>query len=400
MAGAARAGNAMLAQSHFATLLSEIYEAAYDFSLWEKLLRNLAATLGGNGAVLGISGEGRRFSAYVAPLTEPAFLTSYNVYYHKISPLMPRIKALPAGSVATDRMVLPRSEFEKSEIYNDWILPQGLCNKLYTVLSSDPDQRIMIGVHRTQEFDEDQIEVCRLLAPHLQRAMAITLKLRRLEAERGGLAEILDQLDDGVILLDAEVRPLFVNRAAESLFAPGRPFRIASGRLLAIRGADTMRLHQLVASCSGETVAVDAGGRVLLHGPDGSARFPAVVVPTRISMCWLLPYQPVAMLFMKSLPQRTLPAPDYLRGEFGLTTAEAALALEICVGDGLQAAADRRGVSLATARTHLARVFQKTGVGRQAELVRLLMQAGEDGYFPEGLAERAPSRSGVVLTKS
>jgi hypothetical protein len=125
----------MLAQSHFSNLLTGIYDAATDFSRWEDVLRNLTATLGGNGAVLGISGEGKRFSAYVAPLTEPAFLTSYNAYYHKISPLMPRIRALQAGSVATDRMVLPRSEFEKSEIYNDWILPQGLCNKLYTVLS-------------------------------------------------------------------------------------------------------------------------------------------------------------------------------------------------------------------------------------------------------------------------
>jgi hypothetical protein len=76
----------MLAQSHFSNLLTGIYDAATDFSRWEDVLRNLTATLGGNGAVLGIR-EGKRFSAYVAPLTEPAFLTSYNAYYHKISPL-------------------------------------------------------------------------------------------------------------------------------------------------------------------------------------------------------------------------------------------------------------------------------------------------------------------------
>ena len=388
----------MLAQSHFSTLLTGIYDAATDFSLWEGVLRSLAGTMGGNGAVLGISGEGRRFSAYVAPLTEPAFLTSYNAYYHKISPLMPRIRALPAGSVATDRMVLPRSEFEKSEIYNDWILPQGLCNKLYTVLSSDPDQRIMIGVHGTQEFQEDQIEFCRLLAPHLQRAMAISLKLRRLEAERGGFAEILDHLDEGVILLDAEARPLFVNKAAEPLFAPGHPFRLMSGRILALRAADTVRLHQLVASCAVEAIANDAGGQILLHGLNGNAPLPAVIVPTRIRMCWLLPHQPVAMLFVRSPPQRFLPQPEELQARYGLTRAEAALALEICAGDGLQAAAKRRGVSLATARTHLARVFEKTGAGRQAELVRLIMQAGEVGNLSKAPAEPWPPKNGAART--
>ncbi|HWJ18745.1 MAG TPA: helix-turn-helix transcriptional regulator, partial [Geobacterales bacterium] len=369
----------MLAQSQFSTLLSGIYDAATDFSRWEEVLRSLASTLGGNGAVLGISGEGQRFSAYVAPLTEPAFLTSYNAYYHKVSPLMPRIKALPAGSVATDRMVLPRSEFETSEIYNDWILPQGLCNKLYTVLSSDPNQRIMIGVHRTREFHEDQIELCRLLAPHLQRAMAISLKMRLLEGERGGFAEILDHLDQAVILLDAEARPLFVNKAAETLFAPGRAFRLMSGQILALRAADTLRLHQLVASCGGEAIAKNAGGQVLLCGLDGGAPLPAVIIPTRMRICWLLPHQPVAMLFVRSSPQRSLPQPEELRARYGLTHAEAALAVEICAGDGLQAAANRRGVSLATARTHLAHIFQKTGVGRQAELVRLIMQVGEGG---------------------
>ena len=46
---------------------------------------------------------------------------------------------------------------------------------------------------------------------------------------------------------------------------------------------------------------------------------------------------------------------------------------EIIKGDGIQAAADRLGVSLATARTHLRHVFDKTGTQRQAELVGLAM---------------------------
>jgi DNA-binding CsgD family transcriptional regulator len=44
---------------------------------------------------------------------------------------------------------------------------------------------------------------------------------------------------------------------------------------------------------------------------------------------------------------------------------------EIVDGDGLRAAAGRLGDSLATARTHLRQVFEKTGARRQAELVGL-----------------------------
>jgi DNA-binding CsgD family transcriptional regulator len=42
------------------------------------------------------------------------------------------------------------------------------------------------------------------------------------------------------------------------------------------------------------------------------------------------------------------------------------------MGDGIQACADRLGITRATARTHLAHIFRKTGTNRQAELVRLL----------------------------
>jgi DNA-binding CsgD family transcriptional regulator len=66
---------------------------------------------------------------------------------------------------------------------------------------------------------------------------------------------------------------------------------------------------------------------------------------------------------------------QWLREDFGLTRAEAAVAIDVLKADGLQAAAGRLGISLATARTHLAHVFDKTGTRRQAELVRLLLQS-------------------------
>jgi DNA-binding CsgD family transcriptional regulator len=65
---------------------------------------------------------------------------------------------------------------------------------------------------------------------------------------------------------------------------------------------------------------------------------------------------------------------DELRERFGLTRAEAAFALEIIKGDGRKATADRLGITVGTARGHLSKIFDKTGVSRQAELVRLLLQ--------------------------
>ncbi|OWJ57075.1 hypothetical protein BWR60_34395 [Inquilinus limosus] len=81
-----------------------------------------------------------------------------------------------------------------------------------------------------------------------------------------------------------------------------------------------------------------------------------------------------AAIFIVDPGQNPTPAPALLQELFGLTAAEAGLAVEIGRGDGIQAAADRLAISGNTARTHLARIFEKTGTGRQAELVRLLAQ--------------------------
>ena len=86
-------------------------------------------------------------------------------------------------------------------------------------------------------------------------------------------------------------------------------------------------------------------------------------------------YQPAAILFVNDPERDVAIRSEHLRDEFGLTRAEAALALELVPGRGLQVAADRLRITLTTARTHLAHVFEKTGTTQQAELVRLILQS-------------------------
>ena len=62
-----------------------------------------------------------------------------------------------------------------------------------------------------------------------------------------------------------------------------------------------------------------------------------------------------------------------MRRLYGLTQAEAEVAVRVLRGDGLKPIADELSVSLATVKTHLQHVFDKTDTHRQAELVRLLL---------------------------
>lgn len=60
-----------------------------------------------------------------------------------------------------------------------------------------------------------------------------------------------------------------------------------------------------------------------------------------------------------------------LASVYGLTPAEARVALHVIDGGSLATYAQLAAVSVGTARTQLKSVFAKTGVSRQAELIKL-----------------------------
>ena len=81
---------------------------------------------------------------------------------------------------------------------------------------------------------------------------------------------------------------------------------------------------------------------------------------------------PHTMVILIDLTQTPQPSSATLQKIFGLTAAEARLAVLIARGETLDQVAQACKVSMATARTQLSGVFQKTRTHRQAELVALL----------------------------
>ena len=90
---------------------------------------------------------------------------------------------------------------------------------------------------------------------------------------------------------------------------------------------------------------------------------------------WIGVGAPVAMVTVRDPEFDRRRLEINLRGKFGLTVAESGLATELLKGDGRKSAARRRGIADNTARTQLSSIFDKTGTHRQAELIRLLLDA-------------------------
>lgn len=79
-----------------------------------------------------------------------------------------------------------------------------------------------------------------------------------------------------------------------------------------------------------------------------------------------------ALLVLVDPDERPRPPEAALRAGFGLTAAEAKLAMQLAAGEPLESAAERLGIAKETARVQLKAVFAKLDLHRQAELVALL----------------------------
>ena len=88
---------------------------------------------------------------------------------------------------------------------------------------------------------------------------------------------------------------------------------------------------------------------------------------------------------------------DLLQRHFGLTPAEARVALHLVAGGTLRSAEAKLSITYETARTHLKNIFNKTGTCRQAELVVVIVTAlpGCVGAPIDRAPQRLGSTSGV-----
>ncbi len=79
----------------------------------------------------------------------------------------------------------------------------------------------------------------------------------------------------------------------------------------------------------------------------------------------------MAAIFVSSSEPETADAGPLVAGLFGLSGSEARVFDLIAQGLTPAETAGRLGIGVSTVRTHLLRIYDKTGVRRQADLVRL-----------------------------
>jgi DNA-binding CsgD family transcriptional regulator/PAS domain-containing protein len=358
-------------------LVGLVYDAALDPATWPEALNMLAD---GTGADLGSTGAanfaGDKFGA-VAPRHEPEFLRRYagaDAARHNLH--WQRSGSAPCGQTFAAETLVPRDEFGRTADYREWVTPHEMESAPGVNLLAKDSTSTVASVNcpfRLGAFGAPETPLFSALLPHMQRAVELQHRLAELEMQRASWAAGFDRLRDGVVIVDSNFGIVFANRSAGELLADGDGLILDHDGIAAGTPGDTAALRRLIAGPPNGNGLPGAGGRCTLGRRNGCTPLSVLAVPLHGEVAWIVPRRPAAVLFVTDPDRDGRASTEALRRRFRLTRAEAAFLGEIVKGDGLRAAADRLGVSLATARTHLRHVFEKTGTQRQAELVGLMV---------------------------
>lgn len=361
------------------SLIGDIYDAALDPSRWAGVLVKVRDFVGGSAA---------------AVFSKDAATKSLNVYYHcggvdphyqqlyfdKYNKLDPSTGAHVLAKIeqpicTTDIMDL--DEFRTTRFYQEWGRPQDLVDFGAVALEKSATATVMFGVFRQKRhglIDGDARQRLRQIVPHIRRAMLIGRAIELKTAEAATFADTFDGLSAGMFLVDQAGRIVHANASGHALVADGAALRAMRGTLVPTDADASQTLSEIFAAAAcGDTAVGIKGIAVPLIARDGE-RYIAHVLPLTSGKRWRAgaSMAAVAAVFIRKAAIEAPSPPEAIAKHYGLTPTELRVLLSIVQIGGVRETADALGIGEATVKTHLHRLFSKTGSTRQADLVRLV----------------------------
>jgi DNA-binding CsgD family transcriptional regulator/PAS domain-containing protein len=361
-------------------LIDRIYAAALNPDLWLQVTEGVSEIFGGSPVLLGFvlpdETAGTRFAVGI---DEP-YCNSHFEHLFKDVPWSNRFTYHFKDHWGHMGEVLGHVDLATTGLYTEWLEPQGLAAAWtvgHTICNEKGEVRGGFSVFPragAPPYTPDQFAEADALVPHLRRAIEIYQTVHGAQRVRLALAEAIDRLPTGVLLLDSKRRVVVQNQGAERILAAEDGFRIDRHGPSADVARENATLQRLIADAM-ETRAgreIRTAGFVAISRPSGQRSYAVMVTPLLAAPRSAMSDAVVA-IFVADPNARFFAGPEALTELYQLTHSEAELVRLLAAGLSLEEAADKRGVSLNTARSHLKHVFAKTDTSRQGELVRLIV---------------------------
>ncbi len=362
-------------------LIGRIYDCALDPTRWSDVLADINRRLGFLQATLTLQAmpSGTVLLSVASGISDD-WLTRSTAYGPEVIEGwggVARIGAVPLEEPALLSEMNP-SLFDggrRNAFYDEWYRPQGLVDTAAVVLTRDAHSLATISLTRHESqggIGPQEIEAIRLIAPHLRRAVTISQLLDVRAVAAATFESVIDRAGTPILVTDGQLNLLHVNGAAQALLEARDSLLLNGQRLATVMPAATQALAMAVGQAAEDEAAIGRRGLAIpLRAADSAARA-LHVLPLRGGVLRPgLVNRAVAAIFVSSSAPETADAGALVAQLFGLSSSEARVFDLIAQGLTPAEAAERLGIGVSTVRTHLLRIYDKTGVRRQADLVRM-----------------------------
>jgi DNA-binding CsgD family transcriptional regulator len=207
------------------------------------------------------------------------------------------------------------------------------------------------------------------LLPHVERAVRISDLLKLRADQAADLAAMAESLATGMVLIDSAMEVRGINLAARQLLALHPELGVVNGRLRLPAEAAGQTVRAAIQACS-EARQDASGASALFEGTEQGGLLVHVMPLTRPQDG--RPGAAVAALFLTNPHAPTRAPVEVFVSHYGLTPSETRVLVALLEGRNPRAIASAQGVAMPTVRTHLRRIYEKTGAAGQADVVRLV----------------------------
>ncbi|WP_449473423.1 helix-turn-helix transcriptional regulator [Sphingobium chungangianum] len=216
------------------------------------------------------------------------------------------------------------------------------------------------------------------LSEPLRRSLQIYYRIMDL-ARRGMLSDLaLNTSRIGAALVSSDAELMLANDVADHLLATGGGLRVVGGRLQAESGEETRALLAEIRRCAlAQAPEPDLQNYVPMAFSRRDHDLPLTIIvrPGPGYFPLRQPNRRTAILVLRDPAAQAAWPAETLARLFGLSAAEALLASKLAKGASLEEAAMELGISRNTVRSQLQSIFLKTGINRQSDLIRALLNS-------------------------